>query len=505
MSELVHVQLGGALATNFGRHWHLNVRNAKQAFDLIDANKPGFKAWIRKHAKSISKYHIQITNKQGHKYSMDETEFQMMGESDNIAKIRITPVPHGSGGKGFAWFETVVGAALLVASIFIPALAPLGIALLMAGVQGLLSPQAKKAQGPANNSDATYFDGPQTRRIRATRFSLITVKKFSSDLRPCPHQSPLNRPHKGVHGTVQKRKLPEIIAGAGGKKSSGSSRTPVEADDTVNSNVKVSILDLLGEGVIGGLKDGAKSIFLNDLPLQNSDDTYNHSGVTWWFRDGSQDQSIIEGFDYTETPKTIGLQVKKTSAVTMAVDSDSADRFRVILKFPSLKSVDKKTGDTSGTSVTYKFQVSSAGGAFVDVAPEGESSGTVTLTAKKAGVYYRSYMLNLPKPGSKYQVRVVRVTDDNKDTTYLANDIYVDTVGEIINTNMNYPNSALVGLSVNSEQFGSSMPSRSYLISGMKIRVPSNYDEVTNEYRGHGTVRSNCCRPVTRHGFCMTS
>ncbi|MGS5488295.1 phage tail tip fiber protein [Klebsiella quasipneumoniae] len=282
----------------------------------------------------------------------------------------------------------------------------------------------------------------------------------------------------------KKRKLPEIIAGAGGKKSSGSSRTPVEADDTVNSNVKVSILDLLGEGVIGGLKDGAKSIFLNDLPLQNSDDTYNHSGVTWWFRDGSQDQSIIEGFDYTETPKTIGLQVKKTSAVTMAVDSDSADRFRVILKFPSLKSVDKKTGDTSGTSVTYKFQVSSAGGAFVDVAPEGESSGTVTLTAKKAGVYYRSYILNLPKPGSKYQVRVVRVTDDNKDTTYLANDIYVDTVGEIINTNMNYPNSALVGLRVNSEQFGSSMPSRSYLISGMKIRVPSNYDEVTNEYRG---------------------
>lgn len=282
----------------------------------------------------------------------------------------------------------------------------------------------------------------------------------------------------------KKRKLPEIIAGAGGKKSSGSARTPVEADDTVNSKATVSILDLLGEGVIGGLKDGAKSIFLNDLPLQNSDDTYNHSGVTWWFRDGSQDQSIIEGFDYTETPKTIGLQVKKTSAVTMAVDSDSADRFRVILKFPSLKSVDKKTGDTSGTSVTYKFQVSSAGGAFVDVAPEGESSGTVTLTAKKAGVYYRSYMLNLPKPGSKYQVRVVRVTDDNKDTTYLANDIYVDTVGEIINTNMNYPNSALVGLSVNSEQFGSSMPSRSYLISGMKIRVPSNYDEVTNEYQG---------------------
>jgi predicted phage tail protein len=56
-----------------------------------------------------------------------------------------------------------------------------------------------------------------------------------------------------------------------------------------------SVLDLLGEGVIGGLIDGAKSIFLNDTPLQNSDNSYNFSGVTWWFRDGSQDQSVIDG------------------------------------------------------------------------------------------------------------------------------------------------------------------------------------------------------------------
>ncbi|MFH7099331.1 hypothetical protein ACHWI2_43375, partial [Klebsiella pneumoniae] len=49
-------------------------------------------------------------------------------------------------------------------------------------------------------------------------------------------------------GPVQKKRLPLLIAGAGGKKSSGSSRTPVEADDTVNSRAMASILDLLGEG-----------------------------------------------------------------------------------------------------------------------------------------------------------------------------------------------------------------------------------------------------------------
>ena len=101
MSELVHVQLGGPMAKHFGRHWHLKVRNTKQALDLIEANKPGFKAWMKRNIKTYDRYHIQITNKQGHKWSVDESEYQMMGQSDNIAKIRITPVPRGSGGSAF--------------------------------------------------------------------------------------------------------------------------------------------------------------------------------------------------------------------------------------------------------------------------------------------------------------------------------------------------------------------------------------------------------------------
>ncbi len=80
-------------------------------------------------------------------------------------------------------------------------------------------------------------------------------------------------------------------------------------------------------------------------------------------------------------------------------------------------------------------------------------------------------------------MRVLRLSADSNDQ-YLFNDTWVDSIGEIVDTPMNYPNSVLVGLKVNSEQFGSSMPSRSYLIRGLKIRVPSNYDENTNTYNG---------------------
>ncbi|EFZ4634054.1 host specificity protein J, partial [Shigella sonnei] len=207
------------------------------------------------------------------------------------------------------------------------------------------------------------------------------------------------------------------------------------------------------------------------------------SGISWDFRDGSQDQTPMSGFDFVETPKSINIQLKKSHYVTVSIDNDEADRVRVIMKFPSLRRIDQKTGDTNGTTVEYKFQISNGDSTFVDVVAEGEKNVGIKLTAKKTGAYYRSYELKLPKPGRAYSVRVVRITDDNSGQ-YLYNDTWVDSIGEIVDTPMNYPNSALVGLKVNSEQFGGSMPSRSYLVRGLKIRVPSNYNEASNTYDG---------------------
>ncbi|KDU22756.1 putative phage tail assembly protein [Escherichia coli 3-267-03_S4_C2] len=162
------------MAKHFGRHWHLKVRNTKQALDLIEANKPGFKAWMKRNIKTYDRYHIQITNKQGHKWSVDESEYQMMGQSDNIAKIRITPVPRGSGGSAFGWFQTVVGAVLMVASIWVPALAPLGLSL-MGGVKAKIIPQkaTNESVRQADNSNSYYFDGPQNTTNQGNPVQLI--------------------------------------------------------------------------------------------------------------------------------------------------------------------------------------------------------------------------------------------------------------------------------------------------------------------------------------------
>jgi hypothetical protein len=76
--------------------------------------------------------------------------------------------------------------------------------------------------------------------------------------------------------------------------------------DNVQSRSRLN--DLLGEGKIGGLINGGQSIFLDNVPILNPDGTSNFNGVTWWFRDGTQNQAVIEGFDAVETPHDVGVK-----------------------------------------------------------------------------------------------------------------------------------------------------------------------------------------------------
>ena len=275
-----------------------------------------------------------------------------------------------------------------------------------------------------------------------------------------------------------------IIAGAGGGGgkggSSGSSSTPTEDADSLQSRAMVSVLDLICEGQIGGLVNGAQSVFLGDLPLMNSDSTYNFKGVTWEMRNGTQDQSPIKGFNGIETPYNANTQVKNTSPFTFAVSSPNTDQVRVVMTFPQLTEVDTKTGDTHGTKVQYKFQISNNGAGFVDIAPVGETA-VITVSGKKNGKYQRAHTLNLPT-GKNFQIKVIRLSADSA-SSYVNNDSYVDSYYEIVDAKLNYPNSAIFGISIDSSQF-SKIPDRSYLVDGMYIRVPSNYNAETGEYSG---------------------
>ena len=75
--------------------------------------------------------------------------------------------------------------------------------------------------------------------------------------------------------------MTELIAGAGGGAGGkgggggGAARTPTTERDGLDSRQYAELIDLISEGEIAGLKDGFKSIYLDNTPLQNPDGTYN--------------------------------------------------------------------------------------------------------------------------------------------------------------------------------------------------------------------------------------
>ncbi|WP_032340736.1 phage attachment tail tip protein J, partial [Escherichia coli] len=82
-----------------------------------------------------------------------------------------------------------------------------------------------------------------------------------------------------------------------------------------------------------------------------------------------------------------------------------------------------------------------------------------------------------------FNIRMRRMTPDST-TDQLQNKTLWSSYTEIIDVKQCYPNTALVGVQVDSEQFGSQQVSRNYHLRGRILQVPSNYNPQTRQYSG---------------------
>ena len=261
------------------------------------------------------------------------------------------------------------------------------------------------------------------------------------------------------------------IIGAGGSDGGkggggGSSRTPSTAPDSLDSRQYANVIDLISEGEIEGLADGLKSIFLNNTVLQNPDDTYNFQDVTVYTRNGTQNQTYIPLSSGVEDEKPVGITVVKTVPQVRTITDVDVDAIRITIAVPSLQQINNTNGDTSGASVRLQIAVQYQGGGYTTKIDD-------TISGRTADEYRKDYLIDLvrPNPSDIVDIKVTRITDDSTDSL-LANAFNWNSYTEIIWAKLTYPNSALVGLRVDAEQF-SSIPSRSYLIKGIKVQIPS--------------------------------
>ena len=275
----------------------------------------------------------------------------------------------------------------------------------------------------------------------------------------------------------------------------------------LNSTSTIKIVDLLCEGEIEAIVGGKKGIFLDETPVQTGNvNNYSDEHFSFDFRTGTKNQSQLSDYqkggasNLTNFSEEIGSNYSETKNAKNLVTSRN---------YGSGKTV-KQITDEQTTSVEFLFTIP----ALFCTAMEGIARGQlfnaktrIKIFLKEAGtafneVYDRSftgistsdYQFKTPRiqldGQPPYLFKIVKVTDKEKDYEVKKSDFEdLDPNTPLENTRANrviltsmierqdfksrYPFTACVGLSLSTEAFGS-LPTRSYLVKGTKVKIPHN-------------------------------
>lgn len=256
-------------------------------------------------------------------------------------------------------------------------------------------------------------------------------------------------------------------------KGSSKGHTPREAKDNLKSTQLLSVIDAISEGPIEGPVEGLKSVLLNSTPVLDNEGNTNISGVTVVFRAGEQEQSPPEGFESSGSETVLGTEVKYDTPITRTITSANIDRLRFTFGVQALVETTSK-GDRNPSEVRLLVQIQRNGGWVTEK--------DITIKGKTTSQYLASVVVdNLPP--RPFNIRMRRMTPDST-TDQLQNKTLWSSYTEIIDVKQCYPNTALVGVQVDSEQFGSQQVSRNYHLRGRILQVPSNYNPQTRQYSG---------------------
>ncbi|EFA9249336.1 TPA: host specificity protein J, partial [Escherichia coli] len=196
-------------------------------------------------------------------------------------------------------------------------------------------------------------------------------------------------------------------------------------------------------------------------------------GVTVVFRAGEQEQTPPEGFESSGSETVLGTEVKYDTPITRTITSANIDRLRFTFGVQALVETTSK-GDRNPSEVRLLVQIQRNGGWVTEK--------DITIKGKTTSQYLASVVVG-DLPPRPFNIRMRRMTPDST-TDQLQNKTLWSSYTEIIDVKQCYPNTALVGVQVDSEQFGSQQVSRNYHLRGRILQVPSNYNPQTRQYSG---------------------
>ncbi|EFL8941316.1 DUF1983 domain-containing protein [Escherichia coli] len=258
----------------------------------------------------------------------------------------------------------------------------------------------------------------------------------------------------------------------------GKAKTPTLLNDNLFHKQFYRVLDILSEGPIFGVvnqKAPLNSVMLNDTPITDANGGTSVPGVSVAWRNGTADQSPINGFNAIESTVIVNAKVTHDTPIIRTVSDPNVNRVRLNLGVDSLVQSDDK-GNQYNTSVVL----------MVDVKPSSSTTWSLVKDitigpGKQSGEYLEAHIIKAPdeKP---FDIRVRRVTPDSTGDL-LHNDTRWSSYSEIIDDNLSYPHTAVAGAVIDHDQY-TDTPTRTYHLRGLIVDVPDNYDPETRTYSG---------------------
>lgn len=267
----------------------------------------------------------------------------------------------------------------------------------------------------------------------------------------------------------------------GSKGGEATQKQPTIAKNSTASIATARIVYLWSWGPIVGPVNGLRSVKLDGTPLVAEDGTVNFPGVKWQFRNGELNQPRLEGIAESSNEVDVNQQLLSTTPYLRTITNPVLDAVRIRFSWPQLQSQDQ-SGNINGVRIEYAIDLATNGGPFVQVLADFVDRKNVTK-------YERSHRLNLPA-GNRWTLRVRRITPE-ANSSLIQDGMFVDAVAEVVDSDQEFPLTAVGCVEYDAEQFGGDIAKIAVLMRGRIVRVPANYDPETRTYATSGAGTSN--------------
>ena len=262
----------------------------------------------------------------------------------------------------------------------------------------------------------------------------------------------------------------EIVGAKGGE---SQPKQAVESPDSLRSTNIAKILLAVGEGEFDGVPTD-RDIYLDNTPIADASGNVNFPGVKWEWRPGSVEQSYIQGIPSVENETSVNVELRSDNPFTRALSNTQLSAVRVRMSWPRLAK-QESNGDTRGYRIEYAIDIATDGGAYAE-------AHLGAVDGKSTNGYQRSVRVNLPKATSGWMLRVRRLTP-NANSGTVADTMTVAGYTEIIDQKIRYPNTALLYIEFDAQQF-QNIPAVTVKCKAKRWPVPSTYDPITRTYSG---------------------